>query len=102
MRKSSVAYSLKREPVIMISRGDLVRHSIKPSWGIGKVIKTVQDGNILVRFDQGGNKILHSGYTGLVKIPDDELLFLVIRGFRKRRGRPVKTLRIIPVVKLRT
>ncbi len=84
---------------MMISKGDLVRHPIRPSWGIGKVLKTVQDGNILVRFDQAGNKILHSGYAGLIKIPDDELLFLVIRGVRVRKGRPLRTFRIIPVVK---
>ncbi len=86
---------------MVISKGDLVRHPIRPSWGIGKVMKTVQDGNIIVRFDRAGNKLLHSGYAGLLKVPDDELLFLVIRGVRVRKGRPRKTFRIIPVVKRR-
>ena len=83
----------------MLSKGDLVRHPAMPAWGIGKVVKTAQWGNILVRFDQGGNKLLHPGYAGLVKIPDDELLFLVIREVRIKKKRTVKTVRIIPVVK---
>ncbi len=84
---------------MLIAKGDLVRHPIKPSWGIGKVVKTIQGGNLLVRFDQAGNKLLHPEYAGLVKIPDDELLFLVIRGVRIKKGRAIRTLRIIPVVK---
>jgi hypothetical protein len=87
---------------MLIAKGDLVRHPIKPSWGIGKVVKTVQGGNLLVRFDQAGNKLLHPAYAGLVKIPDDELLYLVIRGARINKGRAIKTLRIIPVVKRQT
>jgi hypothetical protein len=84
---------------MMIAKGDLVRHPIRPSWGIGKVVKTVQGGNLLVRFDQAGNKLLQPDYARLVKIPDDELLFLVIRGARIKKGRSVRTLRIIPVIR---
>jgi hypothetical protein len=83
----------------MIAKGDLVRHPIKPSWGVGKVVKTVQGGNLLVRFDQAGNKLLHPEYAGLVKISDDELLYLVIRGVRIKKGRTIKTVRIIPVIR---
>jgi hypothetical protein len=83
----------------MIAKGDLVRHPAMPAWGIGKVLKTAQGGNLLVRFDQAGHKLLHPGCAGLVKIPDDDLLFLVIREIRKRRGRAVKTIRVIPVVR---
>ena len=84
---------------MLIAKGDLVRHPIKPSWGTGKVVRTVQGGNLLVRFNQAGNKLLHPEYAGLVKIPDDELLYLVIRGARIKKGRTIKTLRIIPVIK---
>jgi hypothetical protein len=84
---------------MVIAKGDLVRHPIRPLWGVGKVVKTVQGGNLLIRFEQAGNKILHPGYAGLVKVPDDELFYLVIRGVRIRKGRPVKTFRIIPVLK---
>jgi hypothetical protein len=88
---------------MLIAKGDLVRHPIKPSWGgIGKVVKTVQGGNLLVRFDQAGNKLLHPEYAGLVKIQDDELLFLVVRGTRTKKGRTMKTLRIIPVIMRQT
>jgi hypothetical protein len=83
----------------MLSKGDLVRHPAMPAWGIGKVVKTAQGGNLLVRFEQGGDKLLHPGYAGLVKIPDDDLLFLVIREVQIKKRRTVKTVRIIPVVK---
>lgn len=87
---------------MLIAKGDLVRHPIRPSWGIGKVVKTLQGGNLLVRFDQAGDKLLHPEYAGLVKIPDNEFLFLVIRGARIKKGRTIKTLRIIPVLKRQT
>jgi hypothetical protein len=84
---------------MMIAKGDLVRHPAMPAWGIGKVLKTVQGGNLLVRFDQAGHKLLHPGYAGLVRIPDDDLLFLVIRGMRIKKGRAIRTVRVIPIVK---
>ncbi len=84
---------------MLIAKGDLVRHPARPSWGIGKVMKTIQGGNLLVRFEQVGKKLLHPDYAGLVKIPDDELLFLIVRGVRINKGRLIKTLRIIPVIK---
>lgn len=87
---------------MLIAKGDLVRHPVKPTWGIGKVVKTVQGGNLLVKFDMAGNKLLHPEYAGLVKITDDELMFLVIRGARVNKGRTIKTLSIIPVVKRQT
>jgi len=83
----------------MLSIGDLVRHPAMPIWGIGKVVKTAQGGNLLIRFEQGGDKLLHPAYAGLVKIPDDDLLFLVIREVQIKKKRAVKTVRIIPVIK---
>jgi hypothetical protein len=83
----------------MLSKGDLVRHPAMPAWGIGTVVKSAQGGNLLVKFDQGGDKLLHPAYAGLVKISDDDLLFLVIREVQIRKRRSVKTIRIIPVVK---
>jgi hypothetical protein len=87
---------------MFIGKGDLVRHPTMPSWGIGKVVKTVKGGNLLVSFDQAGNKLLHPEYAGLLKIPDDEFLYLVIRGVRIKKGRAIKTVRIIPVIKQHT
>ena len=85
----------------MVSKGDLVRHPAMPAWGIGKVVKTAQGGNLLVRFEQSGEKLLNPGYAGLVKVPDDDLMFLVIREITIKKRRKVKTVRIIPVVKPR-
>ncbi len=83
----------------MIDKGDLVRHPVRPSWGIGRVVKTLSGGNLLVRFAEVGNKLLNPGFAGLVKIQDNELLFLVIRGVHVKKGRPIRTVRVIPVVK---
>ncbi len=83
----------------MIGKGDLVRHPVKPAWGVGKVMRAAQGGNLLVKFEQAGNKLLQPDYARLVKIPDNELLYLVIREVRIRRGRSVKSIRVIPVIK---
>jgi Protein of unknown function (DUF3553) len=85
----------------MIAKGDLVRHPAMPAWGIGKVVKAPQGGNLLVRFEQSGEKLLQPGSAGLVKVPDDDLLFLVIREVTVRKRRKVKTVRVIPVLKPR-
>jgi len=84
---------------MMIVKGDLVRHPVLPLWGIGKVLKTFQGGNLLVRFEGAGEKLLHPGYAALEKLHDDDILYLVIRGVRVKRGRSVPTIRVIPVVK---
>lgn len=83
----------------MLRKGDLVRHGAMPSWGIGTVVNTVQDGNLLIRFEKAGEKIIHPGYAALTKVPDDDLMFLVVKEVRVKRGRSVKSTRIIPIVK---
>lgn len=83
----------------MIVKGDLVRHPAMPAWGIGTVVRTAQGGNLLVRFEQGGQKLLHPGYAGLVKIPERNLFYLVVREVESRKGRSVTTVRVIPVVR---
>ncbi len=84
---------------MLIVKGDLVRHPIRPSWGIGRVVETANGGNLLVRFEEVGNKLLNPAFAGLVKVHDDELLFLVIRGVQVKKGHPIRTIRIIPVIK---
>ena len=86
---------------MLIAKGDLVRHPIMPSWGIGKVVKTSQGGNLLVKFHMVGDKLLNPSFAGLVKVPADELLYLVIRGTRIKKGRSINTVRYIPVIKQR-
>ncbi|HEY6007844.1 MAG TPA: DUF3553 domain-containing protein, partial [Geobacteraceae bacterium] len=79
--------------------GDMVRHPAMPVWGVGKVMKIVQGGNLLVSFAGGGKRLLHPGYAPLEKVPDDELLYLVIREARPGKGRPKFRVRVIPIVR---
>ena len=83
----------------MFRKGDLIRHGAMPSWGIGSIVNAPRGGNLLIRFEQAGSKLLHPAYAPLTKVPADELLYLVIREVSIKRGRTVKTARIIPVVK---
>ncbi|MBI1920780.1 MAG: DUF3553 domain-containing protein [Geobacter sp.] len=83
----------------MVARGDLVRHPAQPSWGIGKVLKVVQNGNILVRFEQAGEKILHPETAKLRKIETDNLLCLVVREVTVKNRRTVRSVRVIPIIK---
>ena len=70
-----------------------------PSWGIGSVVKAPRGGNLLIRFEQAGAKLIHPDYAALTRVPADELMYLVIREVHIKRGRSVKTARVIPVVK---
>ena len=83
----------------MVRKGDLVRHPALPSWGIGMVVKTAQDGNLLVRFEQGGDRLLRPALAGLTRVPKHELRYLVIREVRTMKGRPVKSMTVIPVIR---
>ena len=83
----------------MFARGDLVRHQTMPGWGIGKVVKVVQGGNLLVSFSDSGKKILSPKYAHLQKISEDDLLYLVIRETRRVRGRLAARVSFIPIVK---
>jgi hypothetical protein len=83
----------------MLRKGDLVRHAAMPSWGIGSIVHAPRGGNLLIRFEQAGEKLLHPEYAMLNKIQEDELLYLVIREVRIRWGRSIETTRIIPIVK---
>ncbi len=82
----------------MLMQGDLVTHPVRPGWGIGRIVKIIQ-GNLLVRFEGAGKKLLHPHYADLQKIPDDDLLFMVVREVKRKYGRPVRTTKVIPVVK---
>ncbi len=82
----------------MLLQGDLVTHPVMPGWGIGRIVKIIQ-GNLLVKFERAGEKLLHPHYANLEKISEDDLLFLVVREVKKKRGRPVRITRTIPVVK---
>jgi len=83
----------------MFRKGDLVRHAAMPSWGIGSIVSAPRGGNLLIRFEQGGEKLIHPAYAALTKVPEDELLYLVIREVRIKWGRSLKTTRVIPVLK---
>jgi hypothetical protein len=83
----------------MFMKGDLVRHGAMPSWGIGSVVYAPRGGNLLIRFEQAGEKIIHPGYAALTKVPEDELMYLVIREVSIKSGRSVVSSRVIPVVK---
>lgn len=83
----------------MFGKGDLVRHAAMPSWGIGTVVKTMQGGNLRIRFEQGGEKLIHPGYAALTKVHEDDLLYLVIKEVQVIKRRSVRTTRIIPIVK---
>ena len=52
IQKTSVSNSSLRRSEVLIAKGDQVRHLNKPSCGIGKVVKIVQCGNLLVKFHQ--------------------------------------------------
>jgi hypothetical protein len=83
----------------MFTKGDMVRHTAMPAWGVGKIIRIAQGGNLVVRLAGGGKRLLHPGYAHLERIPDHELLYLVIREPRPGRGRPGTRVRVIPIVK---
>ena len=83
----------------MLRKGDLVRHGTMPSWGIGSVVKAPRGGNLLVRFEQAGAKLLHPAYAPLTKVPEDELFFMVVGEVHMKGRRAVRTVRVIPVVK---
>ncbi len=83
----------------MLRKGDLVRHGTMPSWGIGSIMNAPRGGNLLIRFEEGGEKLIHSGCAALTRVPENELLYLVIREVQIKRGRSVKTARVIPIVK---
>ncbi len=86
----------------MFARGDLVRHQTMPGWGIGKVVKVVQGGNLLVSFSDSGTKILSPKYAYLQKIAEDELLYLVVRETHRVRGRLAPKVSFIPILKPRS
>ncbi|HEY6838039.1 MAG TPA: DUF3553 domain-containing protein [Geobacteraceae bacterium] len=86
----------------MLIKGDLVRHETMPSWGIGKIVKVVQGGNLLVRFSEGGERLLHPNYAQLRKIREEVLLYLVVHETCLVRGRPLPKVRYIPVLKPRS
>ncbi len=69
-----------------------------PTWGIGRIVKIIQ-GNLLVRFEREEGKLLHPHYGNLQKISWDDLLYLVVREVKKKRDRPIRTTRVIPIVK---
>lgn len=83
----------------MFRKGELVRHASMPSWGIGSIVHAPRGGNLLIRFEQAGDKLIHPDHAALTKIPEDDLLYLVVRNVRFRWGRSVETVRFIPVVK---
>jgi|GEM_PF-1193069 len=83
----------------MFRKGDLVRHAAMPSWGVGSVVNPSKEGNLLIRFEQAGEKLIHPGYAALTKVPEDDLMYLVVREVRVKWGRPVETTRLIPVLK---
>ncbi len=83
----------------MFRKGDLVRHAAMPSWGIGSVLNPAREGNILIRFEQAGEKLIHPGYAKLTKVSEEDLMYLVVKEVRIRWGRPVETSRVIPVLK---
>jgi hypothetical protein len=58
-------------------KGDRVRHSSKPEWGVGEVLSVeglVQDGQrcqrLSVRFDRAGLKTLSTAYADLVAVSE--------------------------------
>lgn len=83
----------------MFRKGDLVRHDSMPSWGIGSIKSAPKGGNLLIKFEQAGEKRIHPAYAALTKVPDEELIFIVVRETRFKWGRSLETTRIIPVVK---
>jgi hypothetical protein len=83
----------------MFRKGDLVRHAAKPSWGIGGIVSAPKGGNLLIRFEQAGEKLIQPSYATLNKIPEDELLYLVVREVKFKWGRSVESIMLIPVVK---
>jgi hypothetical protein len=83
----------------MIRKGDLVRHAAMPSWGIGSVLYAPRGGNLLIRFDQVGEKLIHPAYAGLTKVPEDDLLYLVVREVNFKWGRSLETTKLIPILK---
>jgi hypothetical protein len=83
----------------MLRKGDLVRHATMPSWGIGSIVHAPKGGNLLIRFELAGEKLIHPKFAALVKIPEDELLYMVVRDVRFKWGRSIETTRIIPIVK---
>jgi hypothetical protein len=83
----------------MIRKGDLVRHAAMPSWGIGSVLNAPRGGNLLIRFEQAGEKLIHPAYSGLTKVPEGDLMYLVVREVRFKWGRSVETAKFIPIVK---
>lgn len=85
----------------MFVKGDLVRHPAMPAWGIGKIVRIAQGGNLLVRFSEGGEKLLHPDYARLHKIREEVLLYLVVHETHRVRGRPLTRIRYIPVLKPR-
>ena len=83
----------------MFRKGDLVRHAVMPSWGIGSVVSAAKGGNLLIRFEQAGEKLIHPAHAALTKVPEEELMYLVVRESRVKWGRSVETVRVIPVMK---
>lgn len=83
----------------MMARGDLVRHPAQPAWGIGKVLKVVQNGNLLVMFEKAGEKLLHPETARLRKIETDNLLCLVVREVTVKNRRTVRSVRVIPIIR---
>ncbi len=84
----------------MFRKGDLVRHATMPSWGIGSVKLAPRGGNLLVRFDRAGDKLIHSSCcAALTRVPKHELMYLVVRETQVRKGRPVMTTQVIPVLR---
>lgn len=83
----------------MFRKGDLVRHAAMPSWGIGSVVNPAKDGNLLIRFEMVGEKLIHPAYAALTKVPEHDLMYLVVREVRVKWGHPVETTSLIPVLK---
>jgi uncharacterized protein DUF3553 len=83
----------------MLRKGDLVRHASMPSWGIGSVRSAPRGGNLLVRFDMAGDKLMHSSCSALTKVPKHELMYLVVREIQVKKGRSVVTVQKIPVIR---
>ena len=83
----------------MLRKGDLVRHATMPSWGIGSVKSAPRGGNLLVRFDQAGDKLIHSSCSALTRVPKHELMYLVVREVQIKKGRSVTVTQVIPVLR---
>lgn len=74
--------SIVGEGVLMLSKGDRVKHPNKPEWGLGQILEASGEANVRVFFIDIGEKTLNANVAKLEKVTGEEAFHPLLDNLR--------------------